>query len=121
VSLSTEELEEIGTAKLVEIETRSSGRVFRTVIWVVVDGEDVFVRSVRGRAGRWFQRALADPEVNLRVGDARFRFTALPAADADSVERTSGALRRKYRKGGSLESMLRDEVLDTTLLLQPMS
>ncbi len=119
MSLSIEELEAIARAKEVVIETRSGGRVFRTVIWVVVDGEDVFVRSVRGEAGRWYQRALAEPEVTLGVGKERFQFTAKGANDPESVDRVSEGLRRKYSPGRSLDAMLRLEVLGTTLLLEP--
>jgi hypothetical protein len=118
--LSTEELELIDGTKEVLIETRSGSRVFRTVIWVVVHDREVFVRSVDGEAGRWYQRALADPDVALRVGNARFRFTALPASDPRSVERASEGLRSKYR-GRSLEMMLLPEVLETTLLLEPLA
>lgn len=119
VSLSTEDLESIARAREVVIETRSGDRVFRTVIWVVVDDEDVFVRSVRGEAGRWFQRALAQPEVALGVGADRFQFTATAADDPESVDRVSEGLRRKYSPGRSLDAMLRLEVLGTTLLLEP--
>lgn len=118
MSLSTEELGLIAAAREVTIETRSGDRVIGTVIWVVVVDEDIYVRSVDGEAGHWYRRALAEPEVALRVGDARFRFRAVPASDADSVERASEGLRLKYR-GRSLEMMLLPEVLGTTLLLQP--
>jgi len=42
-----------------------------------------------------------------------------PAADAASVEACSAGLRRKYRRSYSLRSMLRPEILDTTLRLDP--
>jgi len=119
VTLSAQDLERISEVKEVLIETRARDRVFSTVIWVAVDQGEVFVRSVRGHAGRWFQRALADPEVTLRVGETRFRFRAIPAADDESVRRTSDGLSAKYPKGRSLDAMLRPEVLDTTLLLEP--
>ena len=118
MALSTRDLDLISVTKEFLIETRSGERVFRTVIWVVVDRGDVLVRSVRGTAGRWYQRALADPEVALRVGGSRFEFTAVPS-DHRAIERASEALRAKYRKGRSLDSMLRPEVLETTLVLQP--
>jgi hypothetical protein len=86
---------------------------------VVVDREDVLVRSVRGESGRWYQRALANPAVALIVGDTRLEFRAVPASDDVSVERASEALRRKYRVGRSLDAMLVPGVLGTTLLLQP--
>ncbi|MGH8914754.1 MAG: DUF2255 family protein, partial [Acidimicrobiia bacterium] len=69
-----DELQAIDGAREVVIGTRTGDRVFRTVIWVVVDDDDVFVRSVRGELGRWYQRALADPEVTLGTGDSRSRF-----------------------------------------------
>jgi hypothetical protein len=113
------ELDRISETKEVVIETRRADRAFRTIIWVVVDDGEVFVRSVRGEEGRWYQRALADPNVALTVGDARFDFLAVPAGDATSVERTSDALSRKYR-GRSLEMMLLPTTLDTTLRLDPV-
>jgi hypothetical protein len=118
--LSKDKLEILDEVKTVVIETRSGERAIGTIIWVVVDDGVVFVRSVRGESGKWYQRALADPEVTLRVGDDRLRFRAVPAGDAESVERVSHALRRKYQPGGSLDSMLRPEVLGTTLLLEPV-
>jgi hypothetical protein len=118
MSLTAEQLQEIGDAREVVIETRRGVRVTGTVIWVVVGDDDVYVRSVRGESGRWYQRAVADPEVALRVGDDRFEFRAMPANDPDSIESASEALRRKYR-GRSLENMLLPETLRTTMRLEP--
>ena len=118
MTLTAEQLQEIGDAREVTIETRRGDRVSGTVIWVVVAGDDVYVRSVRGESGRWYQRAVVDPEVALRVSDARLEFTAVPANDPDSIESVSEALRQKYR-GRSLENMLRVETLGTTLRLDP--
>lgn len=117
--MNPEHLESIATTNLVTIETRSGDRVIATVIWVAVDGEDIYVRSVRGEAGKWYQRAKAEPEVMLGVGDDRYGFKAIPAADPESIEAASEALRRKYR-GKSLEMMLLPETLGTTLRLQPI-
>ena len=120
MSVSADQVETLGEVKTVVIETRSGERTIGTIIWVVVDSGDVFVRSVRGESGKWYQRALANPEVTLRVGDDRLHFRAVAADDPDSVERVSQALRRKYPPGGSLDSMLRSETLGTTLLLDPV-
>lgn len=117
--LSAEVLELISESREVVIETRSGDRRFRTVIWVVVVDGDVLVRSVRGEAGRWYQRALADSEIDLVIGGRRSHFLARPVTDPEIIERVSDGLRRKYRPGGSLDSMLRPEVLGTTLLLEP--
>ncbi|MGH3649733.1 MAG: nitroreductase/quinone reductase family protein [Acidimicrobiia bacterium] len=119
MAFSTEDLELIGDTGEVRIETREGDQVHRTVIWVVVDDGEVFVRSVRGEPGRWYQRALKDPNVALHVSGNRLEARAVPATDPQSVARTSDALRAKYPKSQSLNSMLRSEILETTLRLDP--
>ena len=74
--LSPEQLGRIDDTQMVEIETRNGDQTRRTIIWVMVDDGEVFVRSVRGPAGRWYQRALANPEVALIVGAESYPFRA---------------------------------------------
>ena len=100
--------------------TRPDGTVRRTVIWVIVAGDDVFVRSVRGDRGHWYQAALDRPaEVALVIGGDRVPVAARPAADEASVTTCSRGLELKYRADPSLASMLRPGVLHTTLRLEP--
>ena len=111
----------IDTALEVEIETRrgEDAPVHRTIIWAVVDDGDVFVRSLRGTSGRWYRELLSDPAAVLHAQGERFSVQAVQASDPDSVERTSEALRRKYSDSRSLASMLDDDILDTTVRLEP--
>ena len=91
----------------------------RTIIWIVVDDRDrVFVRSVNGSSARWYREVRADPNVALLAGPEQIAVRAEPAADAERIAACSTALRAKYR-GPSLESMLRDHTLETTLELVP--
>jgi hypothetical protein len=90
-----------------------------TIIWVVVDGDDAFVRSVNGATARWYREAVASPEVTIHAPDLALHVRAVPAVDADSVHRTSEALARKYAGRAGIKPMLRPEVLDTTLRLTP--
>src|SRR3954454_16402793 len=103
------------------IETyRPDGTPRRTIIWVLVDGDDVFVRSWKGDRGYWFQSATEpDAKVALIVDGRTVPVAVHGATDAESVERCSEALRRKYPRNDSLGGMLRDEVLGTTLRLEP--
>lgn len=109
----------ISDTKEVHIETRSDDHSYRTVIWIVVNGKDVFCRSVRGESGKWYQRTLRDPNVRLHVGGWIVDALTVPAHDPDSIERASEALRRKYPKGRSLDAMLKSETLGTTIRLEP--
>jgi hypothetical protein len=105
----------------VEIETQTTPQdpVRRTIIWVVVDGGEVFVRSVRGARGRWYRRIAANPVAALYAGGRHIPVRAFPAADERSIARASAAYQQKYKGDPSTPSMVRDEVLQTTLRLEP--
>lgn len=119
--LPTELLELLADTQEVLIETRSGEDVTRTVIWVGVSDDMVYVRSVRGESGRWYQRAIANDDVTLIVGEFRLELRAIRANDSASIEAASEGFRRKYPKSGSLDAMLRPEVLGTTLRLESRS
>ncbi len=117
---TTATLESIDAAQEVHIETHAEdGRTYRTIIWIMVEGGAVYVRSVRGDAGRWYQRALANPTVKIVVGTVETDAVARLAQDEQSVRRASEGLRRKYSPGPSLDAMLASSVLHTTLRLEP--
>lgn len=120
-SFDAETFSLLAASEEVEIVTAwPDGRLMRTIIWVVVEGDEVFVRSVRGDRGRWYQAALDRPtDVELRVDGRRIAVRADLAADEASVARCSRGLETKYRRDPSLPSMLRPRVLGTTLRLQP--
>lgn len=103
----------------VDVETRSPrGSTHAVPIWLVVDGDDVFIRAVRGPTSRWYRELVAGPGAIVVKGQ-RIPVRAIAAADGDSVKRASDGYRKKYRKGGSLDSMLVPPVLPTTLRLEP--
>jgi hypothetical protein len=106
----------------VRIETsRGDGApLHRTIIWVVVDDAGrILVRTYLGPQSRWYREALANPRVRLLAGDRALELVAEQADDPDRIEACSEGLRAKYRRGASLDAMLRDEVLGTTLELRP--
>jgi hypothetical protein len=111
----------IDSAPEVEIETRrgEGAPVHRTIIWAVVDDGEVFVRSLRGASGRWYRELMSDPAAVLHTQHEEFPVQAVQANDPESVERTSEALRRKYSDSRSLGSMLADDILETTVKLEP--
>jgi hypothetical protein len=117
--LTKDQLSLIDETKEVRIRTRGATRGFTTIIWIVVTDGTVYVRSVDGEDGNWYQRALLDPRVEVIVGDQQIPFTAFHVEARDEIDAVSDALRSKYRPGGSLDRMVRDEVLGTTLRLEP--
>jgi hypothetical protein len=120
MSFKPDELALLEQAEEVDIETQPpEGPVHRATIWIVVDNGSAYVRSVRGPAGRWYRELLANPAGALHVDGRRIPVTAIPAADPDSVERVSAALRRKYKGVTGLAPMLKPQTFPTTLRLEP--
>jgi hypothetical protein len=120
MSFSDDDLARLRAAEEVDIETMApGGPAHRTTIWVMVDGDDAFVRSVRGERGRWYREATANPAVAIHVDGRRLPATAIPATDPASIERTNVALREKYEGIDGYAPMIEPKVFGTTLRLEP--
>ena len=89
------------------------------VIWVGVDGDDVFVRSWLGTKGRWYKDLATGGPATLEFAGGRLAVHAIPASDGASVDRASREILRKYRHSSHAQEMVRAEILPTTLRLEP--
>jgi hypothetical protein len=89
------------------------------IIWIVVSGTNVFVRSVRGAKGRWYRDLATGGPATLEFNGEQLAVQAVPATDADSTERASQEFLSKYRSSPYAASIVRPEVLETTLRLDP--
>ena len=104
----------------IRIETAApGGPAHRTIIWVVVDGEEAFVRSVNGATARWYREAVANPAVTIHAGKEAIAARTVAAADPDAVRRVNDALQSKYTGVPGLREMLEPDIFDTTLRLEP--
>ena len=114
-------LNQLNTIEEIDIETRSAtGRTHRTTIWVVVVDNDVYVRSVRGRSGRWYREITANPQGAVYVDGRRLSVRAIPITDPATIARVSNAYLQKYRNSPFVNNMVREETLPTTLRLEPV-
>ena len=118
---SQDHLEAIGAAK--EIQVRSpedDGSMQEAVtIWVVRVGDELFVRSVRGEHGGWYQRAedkhLGRIEVEGAPVDVEFEDVGEEKADE-----IDAAYREKYADSpDSVESIIAPDSRATTIRLVP--
>ena len=115
-------LNQLANTEEIEIETRSvtiPGRTRRTIIWVMIDNNNVYIRSLRGRNGRWYQEITATPEGVIHVDGQRLAVHAVPVTDEVTIMRVSNEVLRKYHDSPSANSMVRIDILSTTLLLEP--
>jgi hypothetical protein len=122
-AFDAETLRLLDETKEVRIETRRDGDSpeHRTIIWVVVVEGEVFVRSVRGRRGRWYREISSNPEGALHVEDVRIPVRAASVTEGAAVDAVSAAFRSKYQQSSpaSTEAIVRPETLPTTLKLSP--
>ncbi|MGD0491290.1 MAG: DUF2255 family protein [Steroidobacteraceae bacterium] len=108
----------------IEIETRTglleTDTPQRTVVWVVVVDEDVYVRSVNGELAHWYQHLTANPVGAIYADDRRLPIHAAPALDPQLQLRVSEAYLRKYRQYPQDAAwLIVPTVLATTLRLDP--
>jgi hypothetical protein len=119
---SPDELARIGAADELDITSvRADGSAARpTTIWVVRVGDELFVRSFRGRTAGWFSRALRTHEGHIRAGgvDRDVRLTEPDAGVRTAVDQ---AYRTKYGHYGDayVVPMLGDAAAAATLRLTP--
>jgi hypothetical protein len=115
-----EDLHDLDVAQEIRIETDTDKKSIRsTVIWIVVDRGEVFVRSVRGETGRWYREALQNPNVTLNDAGRRLPVTAIAVRDADSIQRINDGLKRKYVGQDGYDDMFTPNVLNANFRLEP--
>jgi hypothetical protein len=68
-----------------------------TTIWVVRDGDDLYVRAYHGREGAWFRAARARHEGHISAGGVDKDVTFVEEGDAGLNDRLDAAYRSKYR------------------------
>ena len=105
----------------VDIETsRGPGApVHRTTIWPVLGDGQVYVRSLNGEDGRWYQELMANPDAVLHVEGEAVPVRAVRAADPESVARATRGFNEKYAGSPYLHTMVRNEIGPTTVRLDP--
>ena len=118
-TFDTGRLERLRDAKEVDIETRSpAGEAHRATIWVVVDAADrVLVRSWKGPGARWYREAVAAGHAALVLDGTASPVRVERATDPARIDACSRELLAKYGAGATARSMVREEILDTTLEL----
>ncbi len=122
---TNDERNKIGTAEELEIASlRRDGalRKLRT-IWVVGVGDDLYVRSVRGRGSDWFRGVLTRHEGRIQAGGVAKDVAFVEMNDAALHAQIDAAYREKYRRQPKeyVDACVTPQALAATIKLVPRS
>jgi hypothetical protein len=122
---TSDELNKIGTADELEIASlRRDGTLRNPVtIWVVRLGDDLYVRSWRGRAGAWFRGTQVRHEGHIQAGGVEKDITFVEETEPDINDQIDAAYRTKYRRYGGryVDPMVAPKARAATIKLVPRS
>jgi hypothetical protein len=119
---TSDQLDKVGKAEEVQIASiRRDGTLQKPVtVWVIRDGNDLYVRSVRGGDAHWFRGTQERHEGRILAGGVQQDVTFVIADHGIDAE-VDAAYRAKYRRyaGSILNSVLTPEARSTTIKLVP--
>jgi hypothetical protein len=106
---TSDELQRIAKADELRIASRRRDGTLRdpVTVWAIRDGDDIYVRSVNGRNGKWFRGTQQRHEGHIRAGGVEKDVTFVEP-EKDVAERIDRAYREKYGRYAK-------SIVDTTL------
>jgi hypothetical protein len=122
---TTDALRKIETAEELELASLRRDGTLRSpvTIWVVRVGDDLYVRSWKGRTGSWFRASQVCHEGHIQAGGVDKDVTFVPEADDRINDQIDAAYRTKYRRHGArwVDPMVAAEARAATIRLVPRS
>src|SRR5690348_6965038 len=120
---TNEELDRIGAAEEVQIQSRRQNGTLRdpVTIWVVRQGNSLYVRSVKGRTGGWFSGIETRREGHIRAGGVE-KDVSFVDVESNLNDDVDAAYRGKYRGylARSVLSVETPRARASTLRLMPL-
>jgi len=118
-----DELDRIGRADELEISVRRADGALRkpVTIWIVRDGDGLYVRSGYGDRAAWYRAACRSREGHVSAGGVE-KEVRFENADPAANDRIDAAYRSKYLRHGAqwVNPMVAPEARSTTLRLLPL-
>ncbi|MFF0732081.1 DUF2255 family protein [Streptomyces chartreusis] len=115
------DLTEIGTAEELNLRSERSDGTLRAPVtmWVVRAGDRLYVRSVKGVDGPWYQGTRSRLRGRIEAGGVRAD-VAFQVADPGEYAGVDAAYREKYGRYTSIvDHVLTDRARASTLRLEP--
>ena len=119
-----DQLDRIGLAEEVRLESLGpDGKLGKPVtIWAVRHADGIYVRSVRGRGGRWYRGVQETKQGRIRGGGVQ-QDVSFDTEEVGVESQVDEAYRTKYRRyaGAILDSVLTPQARSATVKLVPRS
>jgi hypothetical protein len=119
---TSDELARIGTAQELQIASLRRDGTLRNprTIWVVRVGDDLYVRSMYGRAGGWFPGTQVRHQGHIRAGGVD-KDVSFAEVDPDLNDQIDAVYREKYRRYGPsiIGSVVNPAAQAATIKLMP--
>lgn len=118
---SNDDLTRLGGASEIQIAPEKSDGTLRdpTTIWIVRSGEEMYVRSVNGPDGHWYQTAENTHRGQIQADGTTVDVAFIDEPDPTVNEQVDAAYLTKYGSTPYAEPMTRPGPRDTTLRLTP--
>ncbi len=120
---TSDELNKIGKAEELQIASlrRDGTRRNPVTIWVVRLGDDLYVRSYKGRTAAWFRGAQVRHEGYIQAGGVNKAVTFVEEVAPDINDQIDAAYRTKYRRYAAsiVNSIVSPEARSATIKLVP--
>jgi hypothetical protein len=118
------DLERIGAADELQLASFKKDDTLRkpVTIWVVRVGDDLYVRSYRGREGAWFRQVQRRPEGRIVADGVTRDVTFVDVSDDEALNnKIDAAFQSKYRRYSAtfVGPMIAPQARVTTLKLVP--
>lgn len=121
---TSNELNKIGKAEELRIASLRADGTLRNpvIIWVVRAGDDLYVRSYRGRGSGWFRGVLERHAGQIRAGGVEKQVVFVEETDPAVNDQIDAAYHAKYRRYPQyVAPMVTAEMRSSTLKLVPRS
>lgn len=122
---TSDELTKIGNSEELRIASQRGDGTMRkgVTIWVVRHGDDLYVRSVNGRASAWFRGTHVRHRGRIEAGGVAKDVSFVEEGDPDINNRIDAESRNNYRRyaGPILNSVLTPQARAATIKLVPQA
>jgi hypothetical protein len=116
-----DELERLGDAEELSLAALRGDGTLRppVIMWVVRDGDDIYVRSVNGRGSSWFRGSQQRHQAQVRAGGVEKDVELIETEDANDVVDAAYDAKYSRRYPTIVPSIVAQDARAATLKLVP--